>query len=161
GRSLDGDVRVALSGAQVKTPALELLGGAQATAKLRASGGGDTIDATIDLGGARLLVPGAVDKAAGVPTRIAASIERAGDRVTVREATVDAPGADLRVAGYSDGKARKMDMQVSRCDIDLARLAQMAPMLRDKDALPPWLADGKIHLAAGIVGDPSHADAVH
>lgn len=161
GKLLDGNVRVELAGAAVKTSALELGGGALLSAVMRAAGSSDTIDASLDLGPARVRVPGSLDKAAGVPMRIVLGADRAGERLTVRQASAELPGVDLQAAGVSDGAAHRLDLKVSRCDLDLARLAQVAPMLRDRQTLPAWLADARIHLVAAVQGDPAKLGTLH
>ena len=63
GKAVDGDLKLVLAGADVKLSSLELIGGATLQAKVREAGGGAGIDAVLDLGPARVMVPGSVDKA--------------------------------------------------------------------------------------------------
>lgn len=151
GPSLSAQARVGLSGADMETDELALSGGAELTAKVQAGPGGAAVDADVDLDRAHLLLPGAVDKAAGVPMNLHLAATTAGEVTTIKTASLKLPGGDIAASGSL--RPGSMDLRVPTCDLDLGRLSRVLPPLRR--GLPPGLQEGRVKLQLALSGDPA------
>ncbi len=157
GEELFADAQIAMTGADARTPDLELVGGARLAATVKSTPSSAHVEADLDLGAARLLVPGTLDKGAGVPMRVKVNVDRAGQVVTVREADLTLPGGEVRMRGQADMAGHKLDLTVPLCELDLSRLSQVVLALRKQ---APGLLDGKVRFAVAVSGDPQKLSTV-
>jgi hypothetical protein len=158
GEDTRAEARVALRRADVKTPALTLTGAADLSAAMHAAPGVTAVTADLDAGGARVEIPGRLDKAAGSPLAIHAVVERAGAVTTVREARLTIAGASASGSGRHDGAAHTLAIHAPACDLDLAALGRAVPAL---GGVPAALAGARLRAAITLEGDPGDLAAGH
>ncbi len=156
--ALTAKANITMKGARLEAGDVDLLGGAKLEAQVRSTARSATVSADLDLGGAKLRVPGTVNKDYGVPMRLQLQAERAGDVVNVKLAELTLPGGTLRLNGRADTAKQQLDMKVPLCDLDLAKLAQVVPALsRGKLG---GLFDSRLRLALSIDGSPQKLGTV-
>ncbi len=136
--------------AKVSVPGLELGG----SWSLDVSGEGSPSDltgtATLDLTPATLMVPGRVDKPAGVPVRLSAEVHLQDRDVRIeRSELVLGPLVATLSGRVSGGGGLGLELRVPR--FDLGNLGRMVPALGE--ALPKG---GSLELTAGVTGTTSN-----
>ncbi|MSP61718.1 MAG: hypothetical protein EXR72_15565 [Myxococcales bacterium] len=158
--------KVTLREADLRTPGLIVGGGATLVTTLRAAGGSLFVDADVDLTRARIARKDALDKPAGVAMRLrlladhgtGGSDGRTAPRTVVQRALLDLPGARIEASGELDRGRHRLAVKVPSCDLDLARLATVLPLL-GRAGLPPALMSGKVRFSLRLDGDPDDLGA--
>lgn len=154
-----GRLRVALRGADVRTPTLTLTGEADASLTASVTRDRVTAEASLDAGRARVSVEGRIDKAAGAPMRIYARGSRTGRRVEVASFTAQLPGAHVDASGTWDANAHRATLRMPTFEVDLARLL---PALPDgASRVPRALATATVHGGVTFEGDLDELRSAH
>lgn len=149
---LDVDAKITMADARVEAGDLNLRGNAELSGNVHSTEKSANIKADLDLTNAQLRVPGSVDKGSGVPMRVRAQIDRAGNTIQVRLAELTLPGGTIRVMGQVDTAKNQLDLKIPPIDLDLARLSQVLPALRQKGG---GLLDSKIRIGVSFDGNPN------
>lgn len=159
GETTDASAKMALREANARSPSLELVGGAELAATVKAEPGSAAVNADLDLSAARILVPGSVDKAAGVPIKLKLVASQAGKRVSLREARLSLPGGTIDATGQADMGAHTMAFAIPLADLNLTQLGKVLPAV--KDSLPQAMGDGTLKFAMKMDGNPDEIGTAH
>lgn len=149
---LDVDAKITMADARVEAGDLTLRGNAELSGNVHSTEKSASIKADLDLTNAQLRVPGSVDKGHGVPMRVRAQIDRAGHTVQVRLAELTLPGGTIRVMGQVDTAKNQLDLKIPPIDLDLSRLSQVLPALRQKGG---GIFDSKLRIGVSFDGNPN------
>lgn len=154
-----GRLRIALRGADVRTPTLTLTGEADASLTASVSHDRVTAEASLDAGRARVMIAGRIDKAAGAPMRLYARGTRTGRRVEVASFTAQLPGAHVDASGAWDASTHRATLRMPTFEVDLARLL---PVLPDGGPrVPGALATATMHGGVTFEGDLDALQSAH
>ncbi|HEX2572960.1 MAG TPA: AsmA family protein [Polyangia bacterium] len=159
GETTDASAQVALREANARSPSLELVGGAELAATVKAEPGSAAVNANLDLSAARIFMPGSIDKAAGVPIKLKLVASQAGKRVSLREARLSLPGGTIEATGQADTGAHTMAFAIPLADLNLTQLGKVLPAV--KDSLPQAMGDGTLKFAMKMDGNPDEIGTAH
>ncbi|HNI61015.1 MAG TPA: AsmA-like C-terminal region-containing protein, partial [Pseudomonadota bacterium] len=175
GPTIDGDLRVSggltkkgdqfsahakvkMQNADFEQDGMDLSGTAELSAEVKQSPSNSSVDANLDLTPAALHVSGSVDKDRGVPMRISLSAQKTPTAVQIKQAQLELPGGLIKLVGSADLAKKYLDMKVPLVDLDLAKLAQVVPQLRQGAA--GGLLDSKLTFGLSLSGNPEQLSSV-
>lgn len=156
GEETRAEARVALRRADVRTTALTLVGAASLDAVARSTPGALSFTLALGADGARVTVPGKLDKAAGSPLSVHVAGERRGAITTLREARLQLAGASISGALRHDAAARAITIERCRAELDLGALSRAVPALA---LVPAPLLGARLRIAGSLTGDPADLGA--
>lgn len=159
GEALDASARIKMSEARLQQEDMRLTGSAELVASARSTPESASVNADLDLTRASLQVPGSVDKDSGVPMRLRLQADRTAKQIHVKLAQLELPGGTVRLIGSADLSGSRLDMKVPQCDLELDKLAQVLPAL--KQGSLGGLLDSKLSIAVSVDGNPNKLATVH
>jgi uncharacterized protein involved in outer membrane biogenesis len=143
------DLTVGLRDARLRQGLVALSGAIDLTTHAELTAGAASVRADLELGGAAIDVPPAVDKPKGKPARVSLSLTREGDRVEITGASVALPGVSLdEIRAEID--AERVHLAIPTASLSLARLAEILPLAGGR--LPPALADATLRFGLDLDG---------
>ncbi|MCA9542889.1 MAG: AsmA family protein [Myxococcales bacterium] len=154
--AFDAAVDVQLTGADLRAPGATLVGsgGLRATAK-QGPAGGLAASLSADLSGLTVKAGDAVDKAAGVPTKIDVQLAKSGDRLQFGSFEVILGPLHLTGRGGMAQDGSNADVSLKLADFELAALAKILP-----GAIEGPMAQAKVGVDAGIKGNLAKPETV-
>ena len=159
GQELTADAKIKMDGAKLAQGDIDLLGSAALTADVKSTPASASVRADLDLTGAKLRVPGSVDKDRGVPMRMRLQAERTARLLVIKQGELELPGGTIRVNGKADLAGNQLDVKIPLVDLDLSKLSSVLPALR-QGAMGGFL-DSRIKFAAAADGNPNKLSTVH